>query len=115
MHAGLCSRSELRATPFVPSAARTRCQPAAAAQELGPVSSFARSVTQASAAADGGSGLTQAQLDALQAVELDADSLALTSDEDVEALFKELNVSMPTKNQDQGREEETKQGNSASA
>eukprot|EP00808_Paulinella_micropora_P006377 g63019.t1 len=69
-----------------------RCQPAAAAQEPGPVSS---SVKQA--AAGGGNELTQAQLDALQAVELDADSLALCSDEDLEVLFKELNVSMPTK------------------
>eukprot|EP00808_Paulinella_micropora_P012890 g25800.t1 len=76
-----------------------RCQSAAAAQEPGPVSSSvsssASSVKQA--AAGGGSGLTQAQLDALHAVKLDAESLALTSDEDLEALFKELNVSMSTK------------------
>eukprot|EP00808_Paulinella_micropora_P027582 g61451.t1 len=76
-----------------------RCQSAAAAQEPGPVSSSvsssASSVKQT--AAGGGSGLTQAQLDALHAVELDAESLALTSDEDLEALFKELNVSMSTK------------------
>eukprot|EP00808_Paulinella_micropora_P025843 g78559.t1 len=76
-----------------------RCQSAAAAQEPGPVSSSvsssASSVKQA--AAGGGSGLTQAQLDALHAVELDAESLALTSDEDLEALFKELNVSISTK------------------
>eukprot|EP00808_Paulinella_micropora_P018360 g43302.t1 len=78
-----------------------RCQSAAAAQEPGPVSSSVSSSATSSsvkqAAAGGGSGLTQAQLDALHAVELDAESLALTSDEDLEALFKELNVSMSTK------------------
>eukprot|EP00808_Paulinella_micropora_P020740 g14005.t1 len=67
------------------------CQPAAAAKEPGPVSSVKQ------AAAGSNSELTQAQLDAVHAVDLDADSLALTSDEDLEALFKELNVSMATK------------------
>eukprot|EP00808_Paulinella_micropora_P029753 g388.t1 len=52
---------------------------------------------QAASGGGGESRLNQAQLDALKAVDLDADSLAVTSDEELEELFNELKVSAANK------------------
>eukprot|EP00808_Paulinella_micropora_P000727 g33377.t1 len=45
------------------------------------------------AGSDGGASLNQAHLDALKAVDVDLDTLAVTSWEDLEEIFKELSVS----------------------
>eukprot|EP00808_Paulinella_micropora_P020401 g30832.t1 len=52
---------------------------------------------QLQAASGGGGQLSQGQLDALKAVELDVETLANITDEELEELFTDMNVSVPNK------------------